>query len=37
MRGKICKNNKNLFFELITSENYLNYGTACKEQSVLKQ
>ncbi len=31
MRGKICKNNENLFFELITSENYFNYGTACKE------
>jgi len=28
-RGKICKNNKNLFFELIINENYLNCETAC--------
>ena len=30
MRGKICKNNKSLFFELIICEDYLDYGTACK-------
>ena len=30
MRGKICKNNKNLFFELIIDENYLDCDTACK-------
>ena len=30
MRGRICKNNENLFFELIICENYLNYETACK-------
>jgi len=29
MRGKISKNNENLFFELITYENYLYCGTAC--------
>src|SRR3989344_5060488 len=29
MRGKICKNNKNLFFELIIDENYLDCDTAC--------
>ena len=30
MRGKICKNNENLFFELITCQNYLNCDSACK-------
>ncbi len=29
MRGKICKNNEALFFELIICKNYLNCGTAC--------
>ena len=29
MQGKICKNNKNLFFELIIDENYLDCDTAC--------
>jgi len=32
MRGKICKNNEGLFFELIICENYLNCGTACKSR-----
>ena len=30
VNGKISKNNKNLFFELIIYENYLNCDTACK-------
>ena len=29
VNGKISKNNKNLFFELIIYENYLNCDTAC--------
>ena len=29
MRGKLSKNNKNLFFELIICRNYLDCGTAC--------
>ena len=35
LRGKISKNNENLFFELIMAWNYLNYGTACKGRGFL--
>src|SRR3990167_2010801 len=30
MRGKLSKNNENLFFEFIIDNNYLNCETACK-------
>ena len=29
VKGKICKNNENLFFELIICQNYLDCETAC--------
>ena len=35
MQGKMCKNNKNLFFELTISKNYLNCDPACKVWSFL--
>ena len=35
MRGKISKNNEDLFFELIIPMNYLNCGTACKVRGLL--
>ena len=34
MRGKLCKNNGNLFFELIVDENYFNCDTACKRRGL---
>ncbi len=34
MRGKISKNNENLFFELIISKDYLDCGTACKSRGL---
>ena len=36
MRGKISKNNENLFFELTICRDYLNCGTACERWSFLE-
>ena len=35
MRGKMCRNNETLFFELIIQENYLNCDTACLTRGFL--